>query len=255
MVLNVKKLLVSQPKPDEKSPYFSIAEKYGFEIDFRPFIKVEPLSTKEFRQQRISILDYTAVVFTARTAIEYFFDLCKELRINIPETMKYFCTTDAIANYLQKYIIYRKRKIFFTPSGKMEDLVVLIGKHAKERYLVPVSDTHKNDLFLMLDAKKISYSKAVMFRTVSNDFGKDEVFDYDMLLFFSPQGITSLLKNFPDFQQNDIKIGCFGPATAKAVKDAGLRLDIEAPTDDAPSMPAALELYFKQELANETDEE
>ncbi|MDR0536986.1 MAG: uroporphyrinogen-III synthase [Tannerellaceae bacterium] len=255
MALNVKKLLVSQPKPDEKSPYFSIAEKYGVEIDFRPFIKVEPLSAKEFRQQRISILDYSAVVFTARMAIEHFFDLCKDLRVAIPETMKYFCTTDSIANYLQKYIVYRKRKIFFCLSGKMDDLAGIIAKHPKENYLIPVSDTHKNDLFDLLETRKIRYSKAVMFRTVSNDFEKDEIFDYDMLLFFSPQGITSLLKNFPDFKQDDIKIGCFGPATAKAIKDAGLRLDIEAPTEDAPSMPAALELYFKQELANENHDE
>ena len=146
MALNIKKLLVSQPKPaSEKSPYFDIAEKYGVEIDFRPFIKVEPLSSKEFRQQRISILDYSAVVFTARAGIDYFFRLCEELRITIPETMKYFCMTESIAVYLQKYIVYRKRKIFFAASGKMEDLVTIIGKHPKEKYLIPVSDVHKDD--------------------------------------------------------------------------------------------------------------
>ena len=255
MVLKVRKVLVSQPKPDEKSPYFGIAEKYGVDLEFRPLTKVEPLSAKEFRQQRISILDYSAVVFTARTAIEHFFDLCKDLRVTIPETMKYFCTTDSIANYLQKYIVYRKRKIFYSLSGKMDDLAVIIGKHPKESYLVPVSDTHKNDLFLLLDGKKIKYAKAVMFRTVSNDFPTDANFDYDMLLFFSPQGITSLLKNFPEFRQNDIRIGSFGTATAKAVKEAGLRLDIEAPTEEAPSMPAALELYFKRQLAGGTGDE
>lgn len=250
MALNIKKLLVSQPKPaSDKSPYFDISEKYGVEIDFRPFIKVEAVPAKEFRQQRISILDYTAIVFTARTAIDHFFHLCEELRITIPETMKYFCMTEAIAVYLQKYTVYRKRKIFFAQNGKPEELVTIIGKHAKEKYLIPVSDVHKEDLFKQLDGKKIDYTKAVMYRTVSNDFSKDEKFDYDMLLFFSPSGIASLLKNFPDFQQDDIRIGCFGPTTAKAVKEAGLRLDVEAPTPEAPSMTAALELYLKKELA------
>ena len=249
MALSIKKLLVSQPKPaSEKSPYFDIAEKYGVEINFRPFIKVEALTSKEFRQQRISILDYSAVVFTARTAIDHFFKLCEELRITIPETMKYFCMTEAIAVYLQKYIIYRKRKIFFAQSGKQDELVTLIAKHSKEKYLVPVSDVHKDDLRQMLEAKKVNFKEAVMYRTVSNDFTEDEKFDYDMLVFFSPAGISSLLKNFPDFKQEDIRIGCFGPSTAKAVKDAGLRLDVEAPTPEAPSMTAALEQYLKKEM-------
>ena len=161
--------------------------------------------------------------------------------------MKYFCMTEAIAVYLQKYIVYRKRKIFFGTSGKPEDLVTVIGKHAKEKYLAPVSDVHKDDLFAMLDAKKINYTKAVMYRTVSNDFTKEESFDYDMLIFFSPAGIASLQKNFPDFKQGDIKIGSFGKATAQTVKDAGLRLDVEAPTPEAPSMTSALELYLKKQ--------
>ena len=248
MALNIKRLLVSQPKPtSEKSPYFDLAEKYGVEIEFRPFIKVEPLSSKEFRQQRISILDYSAVVFTARTRIDHFFRLCEELRVTIPETMKYFCISESIAVYLQKYIVYRKRKIFFGASGKLDDLVTIIAKHPKEKYLVPVSDVHKDDLKLKLEAKKIDFTEAVMYRTVSNDFKADESFDYDMLVFFSPAGISSLLKNFPNFNQKDIRIGCFGPTTAKAVKDAGLRLDVEAPTPEAPSMTAALEQYLKKE--------
>lgn len=248
MALNIKRLLVSQPKPtSEKSPYFDLAQKYGVEIEFRPFIKVEPLSSKEFRQQRISILDYSAVVFTARTGIDHFFRLCEELRVTIPETMKYFCISESIAVYLQKYIVYRKRKIFFGASGKLDDLVTIIAKHPKEKYLVPVSDVHKDDLKLKLEAKKIDFTEAVMYRTVSNDFKADESFDYDMLVFFSPAGISSLLKNFPNFNQKDIRIGCFGPTTAKAVKDAGLRLDVEAPTPEAPSMTAALEQYLKKE--------
>lgn len=249
MALNIKKLLVSQPKPaSEKSPYFDIAAKYGVQIDFRPFIKVEPLSSKEFRQQKISILDHSAVVFTAKTAIDHFFHLCEELRVTIPETMKYFCMTEAIAVYLQKYIIYRKRKIFYGQSGKMDDLVTIIVKHPKETYLIPVSDIHKDDLISILETKKINFKTAVMYRTVSNDFTEEEKFDYDMLVFFSPSGIASLLKNFPNFDQKDIKIGCFGPTTAKAVKDAGLRLDVEAPSAEAPSMTAALELYLKKQL-------
>lgn len=248
MALKIKKVLVSQPKPaTEKSPYFDIAEKFGVEIDFRPFFKVEPLTSKEFRQQKISILDHTAVVFTSRHAINHFFHLCEELRVAIPETMKYFCVTEAIAVYLQKYIVYRKRKIFFGQTGKVEDLAVVIGKHPKEKYLIPVSDIHKEDLISLLEAKKISYTKAVMYRTVSNDFEDNEKFDYDMLVFFSPSGISSLLKNFPNFEQKDIKIGCFGPTTAKAIKDAGLRLDMEAPTPETPSITAALEMYLKKQ--------
>ena len=251
MAVTIKKMLVSQPQPSSnKSPYFDIAKKYGVDIDFRPFIKVEPLSSKEFRQQRVSILDYSAIIFTARTAVDHFFNLCEDLRVTIPETMKYFCVTETIAVYLQKYIVYRKRKVFFGQNGQLDDLVKLVGKHSKEKYLIPVSDVHKDDLMVGLTAKKINYKTAIMYRTVSNNFTKEETFDYDMLLFFSPSGISSLMKNFPKFKQNDIRIGCFGPTTAKAAVDAGLRLDIEAPTPEAPSMTAALELYLKKELAN-----
>lgn len=243
--MKVKKILVSQPKPtSEKSPYYEIAEKYGVEIVFRPFIKVEGLSAKEFRQSRISIPDFTAVIFTARTAVDHFFRLCEETRYSVPDTMKYFCTTEAIAVYLQKYIIYRKRKIFFVNTGKLDDLLPSLIKHNKERYLYAVSNVH-NDGVSILDNHNINYTKAVMYRTVSNDFAPDEKFDYDMLLFFSPQGIESLIKNFPEFKQNDIRIGSFGATTAKAVRDAGLRLDIEAPSEKAPSMTAALDLFLK----------
>lgn len=248
--MKVKKVLVSQPKPSsEKSPYFEIAEKYGVEIEFRPFIKVEGLTAKEFRQSKISISDYTAVIFTARTAIDHFFRLCEEMRISIPDTMKYFCTTESIALYLQKYIIYRKRKIFHGQTGKLDDLLPFLMKHNKEKFLYAISSVHKAEDLNILDKNNINYTKAVMYRTVSNDFGPDEKFDYDMLLFFSPSGIDSLLKNFPEFKQDKIKIGCFGATTAKAVRDAGFRLDIEAPSVKAPSMTAALDLYLKKEMA------
>lgn len=246
MTTKIKKLLVSQPKPSEKSPYFEIAEKYGVTIDFRPFIKVEGVNAKDFRQQKVSILDHTAVIFTARTAVDHFFRLCEELRVTVPETMRYFCVTESIALYLQKYIVYRKRKIAFSPTGKIEGLMPAILKHSGENYLLPLSDVHTDDLTSLLDSKKIKYSKAIMYRTVSNDFTAEEKFDYDMVLFFSPSGIASLLKNFPDFEQNDLRIGCFGQTTAKAVKDAGLRLDLEAPTPEAPSMTSALEQYIKE---------
>ena len=245
--MNVKKDLVSQPKPtSEKSPYYDIAQKYGVEIVFRPFIKVEGLSAKEFRQAKINISDFTAIIFTARTAIDHFFRLCEEMRVSISDNMKYFCTTESIALYLQKYIVYRKRKIFHGTTGKLEGLVPALVKHNKERYLYVVSDVNKTDSNV-LDEHKINYTKAVMYRTVSNDFAPEEQFDYDMLLFFSPQGIDSLMKNFPEFKQGDIKIGTFGPSAASAVKNAGLRLDFEAPTPKAPSMTAALDIFLGEE--------
>ena len=245
--MKIKKVLVSQPKPtSDKSPYYDIAEKYGVEIVFRPFIKVESLSAKEFRQQKVSILDHTAVVFTSRHAIAHFFTLCTELRVTIPETMKYFCTSEQIALYIQKYVQYRKRKVFFGATGKFNDLLPSIVKHNSEKYFVPMSDVHTDEIKDALDAKKIQHTEAVMYRTVSNDFTPEEKFDYDMLLFFSPAGIQSLLKNFPEFDQKDMAIGCFGPATAKAVKDAGLRLDLEAPTVEAPSMTAALDKFIAE---------
>ena len=243
--MKIKKVLVSQPKPaSDKSPYYDIAEKYGVKIDFRPFIKVENLSAKEFRQQKVSILDHTAIVFTSRHAIDHFFTLCTDLRVTIPETMKYFCTSEQIALYIQKYVQYRKRKVFFGATGKFKDLIPTIVKHKNEKYFVPMSDVHNDEIKDALDAKGIQHTEAVMYRTVSNDFTEEEKFDYDMLLFFSPAGISSLLKNFPNFVQGDIAIGCFGPATAKAVKDAGLRLDLEAPTVETPSMTAALDKFI-----------
>ena len=243
--MKIKKVLVSQPKPaSEKSPYYDIAEKYGVKIDFRPFIKVESLSAKEFRQQKISVLDHTAVIFTSRHAIDHFFHLCTELRVTIPETMKYFCVTEAVALYIQKYVQYRKRKIFFGNTGKIDDLIPSIVKHKTEKYLVPMSDVHNDDVKNLLDKNKIQHTEAVMYRTVSNDFAADEAFDYDMLVFFSPTGVKALKSNFPDFEQGDIKIAAFGPATAKTITDEGLRLDLAAPSKEHPSMTSALKAYL-----------
>ena len=241
----IKKILISQPKPSsEKSPYFDIARNLGVEIVFRPFIKVEALTPVEFRQQKVSILEHTAVVFTSRNAIDHFFQLCKEMRISIPEDMKYFCITETVALYIQKYVQYRKRKVFFGATGKIDDIGPQMVKHKNEKYCIPQSDMHTQDFAALLDSKKLVHHEAVMFRTVSNDFAADEPFDYDMLIFFSPSGISSLLKNFPDYKQGDTAIGTFGPTTAKAAKDAGLRVDLEAPTPEYPSITAALSAYL-----------
>jgi len=245
--LKIKKILVSQPQPTtEKSPYFDISEKYNVKIDFRPFIKVEAIPAKEFRTQRISILDHTAIIFNARHGIDHFFRLCEEMRITIPETMKYFCISESVAVYLQRYIHYRKRKVFFGANGKLADLVTIMNKHTDEKYLFITSDVQNEETTSQLEKSKITYSKAVMYKTVSNDFGPDEEFNYDLLVFFSPIGIGSLLKNFPNFEQGDIAIGCFGATTAQAVRDAGLRLDCEAPLPGVPSMTMALENFLKE---------
>ena len=243
----IKKILISQPQPaSEKSPYYDIAREFNVELVFRPFIKVEGLSPKEFRQQKISILDYTAIVFTSRHAIDNFFKLAKEMRVEIPEDMKYFCVTETIALYIQKYVQYRKRKVFFGNTGKIDDLLPTMVKHKTERYLIPLSDVHNDSVANLLDSKKLDHKECSMYRTVSNDFTKEEVesFDYDMLVFFSPSGINSLIKNFPEFKQGDIAIATFGPTTAKAVRDAGLRLDLEAPSEKYPSMTGALQHYL-----------
>ena len=243
----IKKILVSQPKPtSDKSPYYDIAERFGVELVFRPFIKVEGITAREFRTQKVSILEHTAVVFTSRHAIDHFFTLAKELRVVIPEDMKYFCVTETIALYIQKYVQYRKRKVFFGTTGRVDDLLPTMVKHKAEKYLVPMSDVHNDSLSRLLDSKKLHHTECVMYRTVSNDFTEEEIktFDYDMLVFFSPSGIESLTKNFPGFKQGDIAIATFGPATAKAVTDAGLRLDLEAPTEKYPSMTSALQHYL-----------
>jgi uroporphyrinogen-III synthase len=243
----IKKILVSQRKPSsEKSPYFDIAEKFGVELVFRPFIKVEGMTAKEFRTQKVNILDHTAIVFTSRHAIDHFFTLAKELRVAIPEDMKYFCVTETISLYIQKYVQYRKRKVFFGTTGKIDDLIPTMIKHKQEKYLIPMSDVHNDSVAKLLDSKNLQHQECVMYRTVSNDFTPEEVksFDYDMLVFFSPSGIESLTKNFPDFKQGEIAIATFGPATAKAVKDAGLRLDLEAPSEKYPSMTSALQHFL-----------
>lgn len=243
--MKIKKILVSQPKPaSDKSPYYDIATKHDVEVVFRPFIKVEGLSAKEFRQQKVNLSEFTALIFTARTAIDHFFRLCEEMRITVPATMKYFCTNETIANYLQKYIVYRKRKIFASSTGKLADLIPAMQKHKTEKYLFAMSEANDGSETALLAANKIIATPAAMYRTVSNDFGPDEAFDYDMLVFFSPVGIESLLKNFPDFKQDEKVIATFGAPTTQAAKDAGLRVDIEVPSPESPSMTAAIDRFL-----------
>ena len=245
----VKKILISQPRPtSEKSPYFEIEKRYGVEFVFRPFFKIEGLTPKEFRQQKINVLDFTAVVFTSRHAIDNYFRLAKEMRINIPEEMKYFCVTETIALYIQKYVQYRKRKVFFGTTGKIEDLLPTMVKHKAEKYLVPLSSVHNDSVKTLLTSKKLNHKECVMYRTVSNDFTDEEKksFDYSMLIFSSPTGVKALKKNFPDFEQGDIKIGAFGPATAKEVEAQVFKLTLTAPSKEYPSMTSALNAYLKE---------
>ena len=248
--MKIKKILVSQPAPQhDKNPYFEIAEKNNVKIDFRPFIHVEPVETKEFRKHRINILDHSAVIFTSKTGIDHFFRVCNEMRITVPDSMKYFCTSESIAHYLQKYIVYRKRKIFYG-KGRFVDLMEVLEKHKNEKYLVPLSDQHKKEIPELLTQKKLKYTVAILYQTVSSDLSDLSTINYDVLVFFSPSGIKSLLANFPEFKQNDTKIASFGNSTARAVKEAGLRLDLQAPLPNAPSMTMALDLFIKEHNKN-----
>lgn len=244
--MKVKSIIVSQPDPSNaKTPYAELAAKYGLKIDFRPFIQVEGISAKEFRNTRINLLNFTAVIFTSKTAIDHYFRIAQEMRITIPDTMKYFCISEATAFYLQKYIVYRKRKIFYG-EGRFSDLMTVMKKHREENFLVPLSDIHKPEIPELLDSESYKYTKAILYRTVSSNLSDMPEINYDVMVFFSPQGIKSLFQNYPNFVQNDKIIACFGPTTAKAVREAGLRLDIEAPTAEAPSMTMALEQFIKK---------
>lgn len=249
----IKKILVSQPQPtSDKSPYYDIARDFGVELVFRPFIKVEGLSSKEFRQQKISLLDFTAVVFTSRHAIDNYFKLAKEMRVNIPEDMKYFCVTETISLYIQKYVQYRKRKVFFGSTGKIDDLLPIMVKHKTEKYLVPLSSVHNDDIKHLLDSKNLHHTECVMYRTLSDPFTEEEIknFDYDMLIFSTPTGVKYLTQAFPDMKKGQVKIGVFGPATAKAIENANLNLDLMAGTKEYPSMVSALKAYLKKENGN-----
>ncbi|MBV6643899.1 MAG: uroporphyrinogen-III synthase [Cyclobacteriaceae bacterium] len=242
----VSSILVSQPEPENRqSPYFGLSEKYNLKIDFRKFIQIDPVDVKEFRKQKINILDHTAVIFTSRNAVDHFFRLATESKVEIPTDMKYFCVSEQTANYLQKYIVIRKRKIF-TGERTAADLIEIIKKHKDEKYIFPCSDIRKDEIPNFLSENEFTFSEAVIYKTVASDLSDLADVNYDVIAFFSPSGISSLFANFPDFEQNNTRIAAFGPTTAKAVKDAGLILDVQAPLPNAPSMTGALELYIKK---------
>ena len=240
----IRKILVSQPEPENnKSPYFDLASKHNLKVDFRPFIHVEGVSARDFRQEKVDLGSHTAVLFTSKTAIDHFFRIAEETRVNIPDTMKYFCISEATAYYLQKYIVYRKRKIFYG-NGLITDLMEVMNKHRDEKFLLPLSAAHKEEIPELLKTNSFIFSKAILYRTECSDLSDLLDVNYDILVFYSPSGIKSLFQNFPDFKQNDTKIASFGTKTAKAAKEAGLRLDITAPQPKAPSMTAAIENFI-----------
>ncbi|PKH49717.1 uroporphyrinogen-III synthase [Tenacibaculum sp. Bg11-29] len=243
--MKVKTILVSQPAPKtETSPYFDLAEKQKVKIDFRSFIHVEGIDGKEVRTQKIDLNNYTAIILTSRNAVDHFFRIAEEMRFTVPDSMKYFCQSEAVAYYLQKYVVYRKRKIY-VGSRTFPDLIKLIKKHKDEKFLLPSSDKLKALIPSELDKLGVDWKRANLYKTVVSDLSDLENVFYDVLVFFSPSGIDSLFKNFPNFKQNETKIAVFGNSTIKAVKDRGLRVDIAAPTPETPSMTMALDKYIK----------
>lgn len=242
----IRTILVSQPKPEgNKSPYYDLAEKYGLQIDFRSFIHVEGVSAQEFRGQKVDLSQHGAVIMTSKTAIDHFFRIAEELRYEVPDTMKYFCISEAVAYYLQKYVPYRKRKIFFGKQTIL-DMVDILKKHKKEKFLLPCADRLRDRIPQTLEENDLNFTKAILYRTVASDLSDLENVSYDMLVFYSPGGIESLFKNFPNFKQNDTVIAAFGPTTANAVINNKLRLDLHAPQPNAPSMTGAIENYVKE---------
>ena len=245
--MSAKKILISQQQPMTASPYTAIAEKFGAEVDFKPFFKIEPLSSREFRAQRINILDHTAIVFSARTTIDAFFQICEELRVKVPETMKYFCTTEAVANYLQKHIVYRKRKIFFG-DGKPESIIGLIGsKHKGEKFLIAtVESTSKDAVTKLFEKENYDFETAVFVKPVSQDLKDIDLHSYDLMVFFNPADVKSLYENQPEFKQENIKFISYGRSIVSAMNEAGLSIEISAPSAEIPSVAKALELYLSK---------
>ncbi|MFC5270738.1 uroporphyrinogen-III synthase [Adhaeribacter terreus] len=242
----IQSILVTQPKPtNDNSPYLAIAKKYGIKVDFREFIQVDPVPYKEFRKDKINLLDYTAIIFTSRNAVDHFFRICQEAKVEMPAEMKYFCISEQTAYYLQKYIVLRKRKLF-TGEKTASDLFEIIKKHKNEKFLYPCSNIRKNDIPDFMASNNLNFTEAVIYKTVASDLSDLAEVKYDCIAFFSPSGISSLFINFPDFVQNNTRIAAFGPTTAQAVRDAGLELDIEAPMPNAPSMTGAIELYIQK---------
>ena len=243
-MMKIKAILVSQPAPNDSSPYLEMAKKEKIKIDFRPFIHVEGVDAKELRTQKIDLSQFTGIIFTSKNAIDHYFRLAEEMRFAVPDTMRYICQSEAIANYLQKHIVYRKRKISFG-ERTFSDLLPLFKKFPSEKYLLPASDILSADIQKTLDSANVDWTRATMYKTVCSDLTDISISDYDMLVFFSPQGIKSLGINFPNFEQGDTKIAVFGSTTEQAAKDAGLRVDVMAPTKESPSMTMAIEKYIR----------
>lgn len=240
----IQKILVSQPEPSsEKSPYHDLAQQLGLSFTFRPFVKVEGIEAREFRAQKINILDHTAVVFNSRHAIDHFFALCKELRITLPEEMKYFGISEQVILYIQKYVHYRKRKVFFGTSNRWPELITTMTKHKNEKFLIPLSEGSNHEVAPLLDAKKLNHTECVMFRTVQTQFEPDYYKDFDLILLFTPVGVQSLLSNFPDFTSGTTRLACFGNATAKAIEEAGLKVDLQI----SGSIAESLGSYIREE--------
>lgn len=242
--MKIKSILVSQPAPNESSPYLEMAKKEKIKIDFKPFIHVEGVDAKELRAQKIDLSQYSGVIFTSKNAVDHYFRLAEEMRFAVPDSMRYLCQSEAIANYLQKHIVYRKRKIAFGEKN-FADLMPLFKKFPSEKYLLPAADVLSPDVVKVLESSPIDWTRATMYRTVCSDLSDTKVSDYDMLVFFSPQGIRSLGQNFKDFKQNDTKIAVFGATTEQAAKEAGLRVDVMAPSKETPSMTMAIEKYIR----------
>lgn len=244
----IKNILISQQAPNNMAPYTILSEKFGVSFEFRPFFITEPLTSREFRAQRINILDYTAVTFSSRIAIDAFFHLCDELRVKVPETMKYFCTTEHVAMYLQKHIIYRKRKIFYG-DGTADSILAQIGsKHKGEKFLITTSDSSNSDAFVKLfESHGLDYKTAVFIKSVSQDIKSLDLASFDMIVLYNSSDVKSLFENFPGFSQGDIKFASYGRSIVKAMEEAGLNIELKAPTPEAPSVSKALELYLSSQ--------
>lgn len=246
--MKIKKILISQPKPAEleKSPYTALIDKYNLEVEYKKFIKVEGIKAQEFRLSKVNILDHTAIIFTSRKAVDHFFRISEEMRIDIPDTMKYFCISESTAYYLQKYVQYRKRKIFHGKQN-FNDLMELIKKHKKEKFLLPCSENHKNEIPEILEKAKIKYNRAIIYRTQSADLSDVDIKDFDMLVFFSPSGVKSLFENFKDYKQEERVIAAFGPSTINEAESRGLKVNVKAPNKKAPSMSMAIDQFLDEE--------
>lgn len=242
--MKIKSILVSQPAPNESSPYLEMAKKEKIKIDFRPFIHVEGVDAKELRTQKIDLALFTGIIFTSKNAIDHYFRLAEEMRFAVPDSMRYICQSEAIANYLQKHIVYRKRKISFGEKT-FSDLLPLFKKFPTEKYLLPAADVLSPDVQKVLETAPIDWTRATMYKTVCSDLTDVSIKDYDMLVFFSPQGVRSLGINFPDFKQEDTKIAVFGATTEQAAKDEGIRVDVMAPSKESPSMTMAIEKFLR----------